>query len=302
MKYDVTIIGAGPAGLTAAIYASRAGLKTLILEKGAPGGKVFLTHKIDNYTGYTSISGRDLSKEMHKHALSFGAVYEYGDVERIEDMGEDKKVITNTNTYETKSVIIATGTDNKKLGAIGEEEFYGKGVSYCAVCDGNFFKDRDVAVIGGGNSALEESLYLADICKTVTIIHRRDEFRGEKYVADKVREKENIILELDSELESITGDELVDNVNIINNKTKEQKKLAVKGVFIYVGLDPITAAFSNYDILDNNKNIASDKNMRTRVKGIYAAGDVNAKALRQISTAVNDGAIAAQSVIEDLKF
>lgn len=302
MKYDLIIIGAGPAGLTAAIYASRAGLKTLILEKGAPGGKVFLTHKIDNYPGYTSISGRDLAKEMHTHALSFGAKYEYGDVQRIEDFEEGKKVITSSEEYSTKAVIIATGTDNKKLNAKGEDEFYGKGVSYCAVCDGNFFKGKDVAVIGGGNSALEEALYLAEICKTVTIVHRRDEFRGEAYVADKVRETENIKLKLDSELQEITGENLVNNINIINNKTKVESKVSVDGVFIYVGLKPITKAFSNYDILDNNKNIASDQNMRTRVKGIYSAGDVNAKGLRQISTAISDGAIAAQSVIEDSKF
>lgn len=301
MIYDVAIIGAGPAGLTAAIYASRAGLNTLIIEKGAPGGKVFLTHKIDNYTGYSSISGRELAKEMHTHALKFGAKYEYGDVQSIQDLGETKKIITNVNEYESKTIIIATGTDNKKLGAKGELELAGKGVSYCAVCDGGFFKDMEVAVVGGGNSALEESLYLADICKKVTIIHRRDEFRAENFIVEKVKKIPNIEFEYFSEVKEIVGEDKVESVLIVNNKTKEEKIIPIAGIFIYVGLKPITNICENLDILDQNLNTIPDENMRTKIKGIYSAGDVNKKHLRQISTAISDGAIAAQSVIEDLK-
>ncbi len=299
--YDVTIIGAGPAGLTAAVYASRAGLKTLIIEKGAPGGKVFVTHLVENYPGFESISGRDLSQHMHKHALKFGAEYKYGDVTGIEQTPEGHRVITNMEEIETKAVILATGTENRKLAVKGEEEFAGRGVSYCAVCDGNFFRDQDVTVIGGGNSALEEALYLADICKSVTIVHRRQEFRAEPYIVENVKKRDNIKFELDAVCKEIKGDDIVNSVLIENVITKEQKILETTGVFIYVGLIAMTANFAELDILDENKNIKVDKDMRTKIKGIYAAGDVTPKHLRQIATAVNDGAIAAQAVINDLK-
>ncbi len=298
--YDVIIIGAGPAGLTSAVYTSRAGLKTLILEKGAPGGKVFLTHLIENYPGYESIGGRELSQQMHKHALKFGSEYAYGDVSEIID-GDVKKVVTNMGEYETKSIILATGMENRKLGAPGEEEFGGRGVSYCAICDGNFFKEQDVVVIGGGNSALEEALYLADICNTVRIVHRRDEFRAEQYVVDNVRAKENIILDTDSVVTSINGVDKVEEVVIENVKTNEQKTEKVTGVFIYVGLLPVTSPFTSLGILNDEGYITVDSNMQTNLKGIYAAGDVIPKHLRQITTAVNDGAIAAQSIVNYLK-
>ncbi len=298
--YDFVIIGAGPAGLTAALYASRAGVKTLIIERGAPGGKVFTTHLVENYPGFDSISGRELSTKMHKQALLFGAQYEYGEVESITKEDEKFLIKTNVNEYEGKNVLLATGTDNKKLGVKGEEEFLGKGVSYCAVCDGNFFKDLDVAVIGGGNSALEEALYLADICKTVTIIHRRDEFRAEQYIVDKVKEKKNIKLKLNFQVSEIAGNEKVEYVNIYD-KNDFEEKLYVQGVFIYVGLFPLTSRFQNFDIYDENKNVIVDSKMMTKEKGLYSAGDVNKKELRQITTATSDGAIAAQSVIERLK-
>lgn len=299
--YDVVIVGAGPAGLTAAVYASRAGLKTIIIEKGAPGGKVFVTHLVENYPGFESISGRELSGQMHKHALKFGAEYAYGDVKTIEPIENGHKVISNMGEYETKAVILATGTENRKLAVEGEIEYAGKGVSYCAVCDGNFFKDRDVVVIGGGNSALEEALYLADICKTVTIVHRRQEFRAEDYIVENVKKRENIKFELDAICKEIKGDDLVNRVVVENVITKEVKEIETAGVFIYVGLIAMTSNFEGLQILDENKNIKVDKDMRTNVKGIYAAGDVTPKHLRQIATAVNDGAIAAQTVINDLK-
>ncbi len=299
--YDVVIVGAGPAGLTAAVYASRAGLKTIIIEKGAPGGKVFVTHLVENYPGFESVSGRELSGQMHKHALKFGAEYAYGDVKTIEPIENGHKVISNMGEYETKAVILATGTENRKLAVEGEIEYAGKGVSYCAVCDGNFFKERDVVVIGGGNSALEEALYLADICKTVTIVHRRQEFRAEDYIVENVKKRENIKFELDAICKEIKGDDLVNRVVVENIATKEAKEIETAGVFIYVGLIAMTSNFEGLQILDENKNIKVDKDMRTNVKGIYAAGDVTPKHLRQIATAVNDGAIAAQTVINDLK-
>ncbi len=298
--YDLIIVGAGPAGLTAALYASRAGVETLIIERGAPGGKVFTTHLVENYTGTGKVGGRELASNMHKQALEYGATYEYGDVENIVKENDIFKVKTNVNEYESKTVILATGTENRKLGAKGEEEFLGKGVSYCAICDGNFFKGQDVAVIGGGNSALEEALYLADICNSVTIIHRRDEFRAESYIVDKVKERENINFELNSQVQEIKGNDKVESI-LLENKSKEQKSLSVAGVFIYVGLIPLTVKFKNFDIFNDYDNVIVDPKMETSVKGLYSAGDINIKNLRQIATAVSDGAIAAQSVIENLK-
>ncbi|WOO89139.1 thioredoxin-disulfide reductase [Mollicutes bacterium LVI A0078] len=298
---DLIIIGAGPAGLTAAIYASRAGLSTAIIERGAPGGKMFVTHEIENYPGFENITGRELSQTMHKHALKFGAQYEYGDVKEIVDLGETKKVITNMKEYEAKRVIIATGTENKKLGAPGEEELQGAGISYCAVCDGNFFRDRDVAVVGGGNSALEEALYLADICKSVTIIHRRQEFRAEEYIVNKVKSRENINFILDSNVKSFNGEGKLESVTTVNKNTKEETTTEVAGAFVYVGLIPITSPFTDLGIVDERGNIKVDERLESNVKGIFVAGDVREKDLRQIATATNDGAICAQNIINDLK-
>lgn len=301
MIYDVIIVGAGPAGLTAAVYASRAGLKTLILERGAPGGKVFLTHLVENYPGFESITGRDLATNMHKHALKFGAEYAYGEVTEVIDQKETKKVITNMAEYTSKTVILSVGMENRKLGVKGEEELSGRGVSYCAVCDGNFFKGQDVIAIGGGNSALEEALYLADICKSVTIIHRRQEFRAEQFVVDAVMKKENIKLVLDSVVEEINGIEKVESVTVKNVITNEISEVPGAGVFVYVGLIPLTSQFKNLGILEDSGEIKTNHVMGTLVEGIYSAGDVNKKDLRQIATAVSDGALAAQSVINYLK-
>lgn len=298
--YELIIIGGGPAGLTAALYASRAGVSTLVLERGMAGGKVFTTHLVENYPGIEKISGRDLAIQLKESCLQFGAEFKNENVSTVEKQDEDFIVTTSSGKYTSKNVILATGTDNKKLGVPGEEELLGRGVSYCAICDGNFFRNKDVAVIGGGNSALEEALYLADICNSVTIVHRRDEFRAENYIQEKVKAKDNIKFELSSNLSSIDGDGKVESINIITND-KVEKKLDVSAVFIYVGLKANTIEFSNFDIFDSNNNIVVDGNMKTKVEGLYGAGDVNQKKLRQIATAVNDGALAAQSVIEKLK-
>lgn len=299
---DLIIVGAGPAGLTAAIYAKRAGLDVAVIEKGAPGGKVFVTHQIDNYPGIETISGRELATNMHKHAIALGTEYIYGDVLRIEDLGSEKKVVTNLDEYLTKNVIIATGTQNKTLDAKGEEEFLGRGVSYCAVCDGNFFKNEDVAVIGGGNSAIEEALYLADICKSVTIVHRRQEFRAESFSVDALKKRTNINYQLDSVLEEICGDDKVNNIIVKNVHTDVLTTIPVKGVFIYVGLIPIVENFKNLNIFNSaGELVVDEKTMATNIKGIYVAGDVRPKSLRQVATAVSDGAIAAQSIVNDNK-
>lgn len=300
--FDVTIIGAGPAGLTSALYTSRAGLNTLVLEKAAPGGKVFLTDEVENYPGFKKIKGRELANQMKESSLAFGANYQYGDVEEVTELDNGNYLVkTNMDEYETRSVIVATGMVNKELGIPGEVEFQGRGVSYCAICDGNFFKEQDVAVIGGGNSALEEALYLADICKSVTLIHRRDEFRAEQYIVDKVLKKENINIIYDTVGVEVKGEEVVNGLVVENVKTKEQQTLDIKAVFIYIGFIPMTGYFDNLNITDKNHNIKVDLNMRTDKPRIYGAGDVINKELRQITTAVNDGSIAAQSAINDLK-
>lgn len=299
--YDVIIVGAGPAGMTSAIYTARAGKKTLLLEKGAPGGKVFTTHLVENYTGEEKISGRELSKKMYEHTQKFGVKHEYGnvvDVEKLED--NTFKVITDLTSFEGKSVILATGTENKKLGVPGEMEFSGKGVSYCAICDGNFFRNKDVTVIGGGNSAIEESLYLADLCNSVTILHRRDTFRAEQFIIDRLHEKNNISIKYSTVLNSIKGDDKVNEIEIENVKTHETETLKTDGVFIYIGLQPVTQNFKSLNILNENGNIETDSNMRTSINRLYGAGDVRPKNLRQIATAVSDGALAASSAIEDL--
>lgn len=295
--YDLIIIGSGPAGQTAALYASRAGLKVLIIEKGAPGGKVFLTHKVENYPGYKSISGRELANLMQEHAVNFGAECIYGDVLEIK---ENKTVVTNMGTYEGRAVLIATGTENTKLEVDGEVRLNGKGVSYCAVCDGNFFKGKDVAVIGGGNSALEESIYLAGICNSVTLIHRRDEFKAESFIVKKFLEIENIHLELNSRALDFVGENKLETINVENIITGETKELHVDGVFIYVGLHAQVSQFANVIELDEHKSIIVNEHMETSVEGIYAAGDCTRKPLRQIATAVNDGAVAAQAIINYL--
>lgn len=300
--FDVTIIGAGPAGLTSALYTSRAGLNTLVLEKAAPGGKVFLTDEVENYPGFKKIKGRELANQMKESSLAFGANYQYGDVEEVTELDNGNYLVkTNMDEYETRSVIVATGMVNKELGIPGEVEFQGRGVSYCAICDGNFFKEQDVAVIGGGNSALEEALYLADICKSVTLIHRRDEFRAEQYIVDKVLKKDNINIIYDTVGVEVKGEEVVNGLVVENVKTKEQQNLDIKAVFIYIGFIPMTGYFDNLNITDENHNIKVDLNMRTDKPRIYGAGDVINKELRQITTAVNDGSIAAQSAINDLK-
>ena len=299
--YDVIIIGAGPAGLTAALYASRAKLNVLVLEKAAPGGKVFTTDEVENYPGIEKIKGRELALKLKETCLQFGAKYEYGDVVEVNDEEDKVHVKTNMGEYYAKKIIIATGMVNRKLNIPGEDEYYGKGVSYCAICDGNFFKGKEVVIVGGGNSALEESLYLAEICSKVTLIHRRDTFRAEKYIVDNVVAKDNIEIVYNSVIDKIKGEEIVEEIDIRNTKTNEIKTIKTSAVFIYVGFMPQTEFLNNLDILDNNNCIDVDKNMQTKYKNIYAAGDVINKELRQIITAQNDGAIAAQHIIKSLE-
>ncbi|AIX07995.1 MULTISPECIES: thioredoxin-disulfide reductase [Bacillus] len=303
--YDVIIVGAGPAGMTAAVYTSRANLNTLLIERGIPGGQMANTQDVENYPGFDHILGPDLSNKMFEHAKKFGAVYEYGDIKEIIDKGRLKKVVTTKKEFYAKSVIIATGADHKKLGVPGENELGGLGVSYCAVCDGAFFKGRELVVVGGGDSAVEEAVYLTRFASKVTIIHRRDQLRAQKILQERAFSNEKIEFIWNKEVTSINaGNGTVNTVTLKDTKTGEQSQFPANGVFIYVGTLPLNGAFKNLDITNEEGYVMTDEAMATKIPGIYAAGDIRDKTLRQIVTATGDGSIAAQSVqhyIENLE-
>ncbi|GEK90468.1 thioredoxin-disulfide reductase [Alkalibacterium kapii] len=302
--YDVIIIGAGPGGLTAALYASRSNLKTLILEKGIPGGQLNNTAEIENYSGFKSITGPDLSMKMLEGATQFGAEHVYGDVLEIVDHETKKEVVTSGETYQARSVIIATGAEHKKLGVKGEAELNGRGVSYCAVCDGAFFRNKEIVVVGGGDSAVEEGAYLTQFADKVTIIHRRDELRAQKILQNRAFKNEKIEFIWDSVVEEIIGDESVTGVQIKNVKNGEIETVKTDGAFIYIGLLPNSEAFRSLPITDEEGWIETDANMMTQVPGIFAVGDVRDTVLRQVATAVGDGSVAgnaAYQYVEELK-
>lgn len=297
-NYDVIIVGAGPAGLTAALYASRSGLKTLIIEKGLSGGQIRNTHLVENYIGAGSITGSELSENMEKDALMFGADLESETVENIKENGMFKIVKTNKNEYQAKVVIIGTGTLHRKLGVNGEDRLYGFGVSYCAICDGAFYEGQNIVVVGGGDSAVEEGLYLTQFAKKVVLVHRRDSLRAQPILQERFMNHPKTEILWNSEVKSINGEYFVESVSVLDNKTSEEKTIDVAGVFVYVGLSPNTEIFSNLGITDNEGFIATDDSMQTPVKGIYAIGDVRKKNLRQISTAVADGTIAGNEAFK----
>ncbi|MGM0879014.1 MAG: thioredoxin-disulfide reductase [Bacillota bacterium] len=303
--YDVIIVGAGPAGMTAAVYTSRANLNTLLIERGIPGGQMANTQDVENYPGFDHVLGPDLSNKMFEHAKKFGAVYEYGDIKEIVDEGRLKKVVTTNKEFYAKSVIIASGADHKKLGVPGENELGGLGVSYCAVCDGAFFKARELVVVGGGDSAVEEAVYLTRFASKVTIIHRRDQLRAQKILQERAFSNEKIEFIWNKEVTSINeGNGKVNTVTLKDTKTGEQSQFPADGVFIYVGTLPLNGAFKNLDITNDEGYVVTDEAMATKIPGIYAAGDIRDKTLRQIVTATGDGSIAAQSVqhyIENLE-
>lgn len=299
--YDVIIIGAGPVGLTAAIYASRANLSVLIIEGGVNGGKLSKTYEIENYPGIEKIAGIELADQLTKHGQKFGAKLISGNVEKVID-GENKKVVlADKSEYEGKTLIVATGTKERTLDLPEADKYTGRGISYCAVCDGFFYRKKDVVVIGGGNSALEESLYLASLVNKVTIILRRDVFRAEASIVDKVKanEKIEVITKVVPEALRIEDDRIT-GLKIKDVETGETRTLDCAGIFPYIGADPCTD-FLDQSILDEKGYIIANDDMSTAVKGIYAAGDCIVKDLRQVVTACNDGAIAANSIIKALK-
>lgn len=302
--YDVIVIGAGPGGMTAALYTSRSDLSTLIIERGAPGGQLINTAEIENYAGFKSIKGPELASSMYEGATQFGAQYTFGEVKEIIDGKAYKKVVTSAETYKARAVIISTGAEHKKLNIDGEDQLKGRGVSYCAVCDGAFFRDRPLAVIGGGDSAVEEGTYLTQFASEVTIIHRRDELRAQNILQDHAFNNDKVNFIWDTVVEEIQGENSVQSLKLRNVKTNEVSEFPADGVFIYIGLLPNTDAFSNLDITDEEGWIVTDKYMETSVPGIFAVGDVRQTVLRQVATAVGDGSIAgdaAYKYIEALK-
>lgn len=293
--YDTIIIGAGPAGMTAALYAARSNLKVALLEAGIPGGQMNNTADVENYPGYALISGPELAEKMFEPLENLGVEHVFGHVQRIEDQGGSKKVITEDEVYESKTVIIATGAFHRQLNVPGEAEFNSRGVSYCAVCDGAFFRDEDLLVVGGGDSAVEEAIFLTQFAKSVTIVHRRDQLRAQKVLQDRAFANEKISFVWDSVVEAIHGDDRkVTGVTFKNIKTGETSQADFGGIFIYVGLDPVSEFVADLGIRDESGWIVTDDHMKTSVAGIYAIGDVRQKDLRQITTAVGDGAIAGQ--------
>ena len=299
--YDVVIIGGGPAGLTAAIYCLRANLSILILEKETMGGKLSKTYKIENYPGFKEINGADLANHFINQVKNLNADIKEGNVISIKNNKDEKDIVLDTNEIiKTKTIIIATGTKEKTLDLPKANEFIGNGISYCAVCDGFFYRKKDVAIIGGGNSALEEALYLSSLVNKIYIVIRRDVFRAEKSIINKILNNPKIEIIKNHLPESlIIKDDKIAGLNIKDVSTNKVTKIDCNGIFPYIGSLPNTN-FVPEEILDENKYIIVNKNMETKTKGIYAAGDVINKNLRQIVTATSDGAIAANSAINYL--
>ena len=289
--YDIIIIGSGTAGLSAAIYAQRACLDTIVIEKnGISGGQVQNTWEVDNYPGFPGVTGFELSRQFREHANKLGARVVQDEVVQVELSGNVKKVVCEEETYEARCVILASGAHHRTLEVPGEEELRGAGVSYCATCDGAFFRGRTVAVVGGGDAALEDAIFLARMCEKVYIVHRRDKLRGAKRLQERLQALENIEFVWNSETVAIEGNAQVEALRLRQTKTGEEKRLDVDGVFIAVGIAPESELYAGQLELDEQGYIRADESGQTSVPGVFAAGDVRTKALRQILTAASDGA------------
>lgn len=297
MIYDVIIIGSGPAGFSAAIYTGRAKLSTLILEAGVMGGNTAITDLIDNYPGFPfGVNGADLMESFHKQAERFGAELKMEEVTSLQKLPEGYKIMTSSsNEYIAKAIIIAVGAKRRELGVTGESEYMGRGVSYCATCDGAFFNDAEVAIVGGGDSAVKEALYLAGIAKKVYLIHRREGFRANPTAVDKLKATNNIELKLNKVVIDISGDNLMEVLQLKDTITGEEEELRVEGLFISIGLVP-AAKFLNDLIATEDGYIITDDNMETSMPGVFAAGDIRVKEARQVATAVGDGVVAGIAV------
>ena len=299
--YDVVIIGAGPGGISAAIYAKRAGLESIVIEAAyVSGGQIISTSEVDNYPGIPDVSGMELANRFKEHAVACGVSFVHEIVQGVSIDNEVKKISTKDNQYISKSVIIATGAKHRELGIAGEAEFAGMGVSYCATCDGAFFKDKTVAVIGGGDVAVEDAIFLSRICKQVYLVHRRDELRAAKVLQDKLFARENVMVLWNQVPEQIAGDGQVERLVIKDVKSQIMQEVDVDGVFVAVGMNPNTKGFEELVAVDASGYIKAGEDCRTDVSGIYAAGDVRTKHLRQIVTAAADGANAITSLEADM--
>lgn len=300
--YDIIIIGAGPAGLTAALYGLRAGKSVLVLEGKAYGGQIINAEKVQNYPGIAEISGRELSQNMLSQVRNFGGEVKIEKVLELADKDGVKVVSTDMDeTYQAKAVIIATGAENRKLGLPREEEMTGRGVSYCATCDGNFYQGKNVAVIGGGNTALMDAIYLSDLAKKVYLVHRRDEFRAEQIYVDEAREKENIEFVTSAVPKAIIGENKVEGLEVEYKNGQEDRTLDVDGIFIAVGHQPQNEVFKNVIQLDEAGYIKTEDGVHTSMDKVYVAGDARAKELKQLTTAVGDGANAATVAIHEME-
>lgn len=299
--YDVIIIGGGPAGYTAALYSTRAGLNTLLIERMSAGGQLALTGDVDNYPGFEEgIDGFTLGMKMQASAERFGAVTEYAEVLSLDLTEKTKKVITDSGEFCSKTVIIATGANPKTLGIDREDALLGRGIHYCAHCDGRFYKDKTVAVVGGGNSAAADALYLSRLAKKVYIIHRRDTLRATKIYHEPLKSAQNIEFIWDSSITEFLGDSRVDGAKLKNLKTGEITNLSCDGIFVSIGRKPATDFIKDIISLDENGYVIADETTKTNIAGVFAAGDLRTKALRQIVTAVSDGATAVHFAEEYL--
>ena len=296
--YDTIILGAGPGGMTAATYASRANLSVLMIDRGIYGGQMNNTAEVENYPGFNSILGPDLSEKMYQSSTQFGAEYAFGTVLHVQAQDDGSwRVVTDMDEYTTNSVIVATGSDYKKLAVPGEDDYSGRGVSYCAVCDGAFFRGQHVIVVGGGDSAVEEATYLAGLADKVTVFHRRDKLRAQQILQERAFANDKIEFVWNTEVEEILGDDKkVTGVRVRNNVTDEVYTVDAAGVFIYVGVLPVSEVVADLGITNERGWIETNERMETTLPGIYALGDVREKELRQITTAVGDAAIAGQNV------
>lgn len=296
--YDIIIVGAGTAGMSAAIYGLRAGKKVLMLEGRSYGGQIINTPEVENYPGIKKVSGFEFATNLYQQATDLGAEIIYEKVESIRDNKESKTVVTEENEYETKTVIIATGAKNRPLGLDKEKELTGAGVSYCATCDGMFFRGKDVAVVGGGSTALEDAVFLSNFCDKVYVIHRRDSFRGEDKLVKALESKENVFFVLDSVVVELKGENILSGISVKNVNNGVITEIDVKGVFIAVGQEPDNHAFSELIELDEKGYVRAGEDCITNVEGIFTAGDCRTKNVRQLTTAASDGAVAALAACE----
>lgn len=291
--YDIIIIGAGPAGLTAAIYASIARKKILILEKSVYGGQIISADKIKNYPGFEEISGYEYATKLYNQAKKFNPDIKFEEVIEVKNYDNFKEVLTTKNNYKSKSIIIATGSKNRQLGLNNEEKLIGKGISYCSTCDGVFFKDKIVAITGGGNNAIDDALYLSNLVKKIYVIYRQKDFKIDSINLDKLKEKNNVEFILNSNIININGIEKLESITTKDNDTSQEKTLDIDGLFIAIGHIPVSSMCKNLVNTDGNGYIISNEDCTTNIEGIFAAGDVRTKKIRQLTTACSDGTIAA---------